>query len=188
MTGFSLELGDKRVNKIILNKGFKESEIFYSPISVWFTFWILLSVITIPMALEFLFHYFSEFSFPRGMLFIGIYILLCYVIIVILNRSFAITEKEFLIINSHFPLQTLQSFEFEEIEEIKISSDWKLKFMIIFGLFYTNYVQVKTKDGRKRFYCLFLDFDCYDENWTEKTLDDLYKDLCLKGLNVNMPL
>ena len=45
MDGFSLELGDKRVDKIISNKGFKKSEIFYSPISVWFTFWVMLSVI-----------------------------------------------------------------------------------------------------------------------------------------------
>lgn len=40
MTGFSLELGGKRVEQIISKKGFKKSEIFYSPISVWLTLWV----------------------------------------------------------------------------------------------------------------------------------------------------
>ena len=188
MDGFSLELGDKRVDKIISNKGFKKSEISYSPISVWFTFSVTLSVIAIPMTIEILYNYFVKFSFQKGMLLIFIYLLLCYLLIIIFNRSFAITEKEFLVINSHFPFGTLQTFKLEEISEIKISSDWKLKTLIIFGLFYCNYVQIKIRNQEKRFYCLFLDVDCHDENWTERTLDDLERSLKLKGVNVKMDI
>ena len=93
MDGFSLELGDKRVDKIISNKGFKKSEISYSPISVWFTFSVTLSVIAIPMTIEILYNYFVKFSFQKGMLLIFIYLLLCYLLIIIFNRSFAITDS-----------------------------------------------------------------------------------------------
>ena len=76
----------------------------------------------------------------------------------------------------------------EEITEIKISSDWKLKFLLFFGLFYNNYVQVKTKNNEKKFYCLFLDVDCHDENWTEKTLDDLEEQVRASGVDFSRPM
>ena len=188
MMGFSLELGDRRVDKIISKNGFKKSEIFYIPVSVWFIYWIMLSIVSVPMTLEVLFNYFSKFSFQRALLFALIYVFTCCLIVIFLNRSFAIADKEFLVINSHFPFGSLKRFKFEEISEIKISSDWKLKILIIFGLFYSNYVQVKIKNQKKKFYCLFLDVDCHDENWTEKTLDDLERSLKLKDVNVKMEI
>ena len=97
MIGFSLKLSNKRVDRIISNKGFDKSEVFYSPISIWFTFWLMLSVIAIPMTIEILFNFFSKISFQQGILLISIYLLICYLLIIIFNRSFAITEKDFIV-------------------------------------------------------------------------------------------
>ena len=35
-----------------------------------------------------------------------------------------------------------------------------------------NFISVKTKDRIFKFHCAFLDQDYFDENWTEKTIED----------------
>lgn len=182
-------MSDKRVVKIISNNGIKKSEIFHSPISVWLSFWaiILLMVTPIPMIFVLLYEHFLESSFQIRILVMLICLLAVYTFIAIFNRSFAITKKEFLVINSHFPFGSLKRFKLDEISDVKISSDWKLKALIIFG-FRSNYVQIRIKNQKKKFYCLFLDVDCFYEGLTEKCLDDLAKSLRRKHVVVNMEI
>ena len=181
--GFSLT--DKRVDKLISKKGFKEYEVFYSPIKVWFSFWSLLFAIYFPFILTV---FYEHFSFQSTLIYISIYLTVTYFFVGILNRSFAITDKKFLVINSHFPLWRVQSFNFDEITDIKISSDWKLKILILLGLFNSNYVQITVNNRKYKFYCLFLNVDYHDENWTDKTLDSLKTSLKLKGLNAKLEI
>lgn len=188
MDGISFEFTDKRVDKLIKKQGFKDSEIFYSPLNVWLALCGFLLVISIPFMLEFLFNFFSKYSVLEKIIIASIYPLFCYVIVMIYNRSFAITDKELLIINSHFPFSSVKSFNLDEISEVKISHDKKLQFLLFFGFFQTNYIQVKINDQELRFYCLFLDVDCYDENFTKKTLDDLAQSLHQKMVNVSLEI
>lgn len=185
VTGFSLDLEDKRVDKILLDRGFKESEIYYSPMKVLLVFWIMMVSIMIPLFFEILFHYFTT-----ALIIFFTYLMFCYLYIGIFNRSFALTDKEFLVINSHFPFDGLRSFRYEDISELRISSGWELIFPMIFISlnFRTNYVQIKTTNHKKKFYCLFLDVDCFDENWTKRNLDDLHGSLRQKGINVIMEI
>ena len=179
--GYSLT--DKRVDKLILKRGIKNYEVFYSPIMVLGMFWSMIFAMFFPFILIFIY---NHFSIQRDFIYIFIYLTITYFLIGIFNRSFAITDEEFLVINSHFPFWKIQSFKFEDITEVKISSDWKLKILFFLGIFHGNYVQLKTKKKEKRYYCLFLDVDCHDENWTDRTLDNLKGSLKLKGVNAKL--
>ena len=185
MHGVSLKLVDKNVDKILLNSGYEKPEIFYSPITSLIAFWgMLISMILLPLTLLII-----DILFSKPSIFIAVllYMIIGYLVVSILNRSFAITDKELLVINSHFPFCGIESYKLEEISDIKISSSWALRLLIIFG-FGNNYIKVKTKNQEKKFYCLFLEVDCYDENWTEKTLDDLENALKLKRINVKLEI
>jgi len=177
---------DRKVDNIIYKAGFKNCEIFYSPIGVWLAGWIILFVLGGFSIVDILNNYFSDFLSRKVITWLLIYAGICYLIIVLFNRSFALTDKELLVVNSHFPFRKIDRFNLKGITEVKISTDRRLKYLMIFGLFHSHYIEVKTKFQKKRFYCLFLDFDCHDENWTEKNLDDLEDSLKLKGVNTKL--
>jgi hypothetical protein len=179
MHGFSMKLTDKRVDKILSEKGYKECEVFFSPISAWLAFFALLLSVAPPLLFLFL--------SLNTVVFFLIYVVICYSVVVLLNRSFAVCDREFLVIQSGFPFRRVQSFKFEEIDEVCISSSWKLAPLVLLGL-QNNYVEVRTGKQKERFYCLFLDGDCYYENWTEKNLDDLERLLKSKGMNVKITI
>lgn len=188
MITYSDSLRDKRVDKILLNMGYEKCEIFYSPIQVWLVSWVLL-LLTVPILFFYtLLNLPSFLASPKEILSVLAYGTTGYLVISLLNRSFAITDDEFLVIDSHFPFCGVKRFKFEEVVEIKISSDWKLWSLIIFGIMGNNYVEIKTKNQKKKFYCLFLEVDCHDENWTEKTLDTLEESLKSKGVHVKLKI
>jgi len=176
------------VEKILLKNGFPRSEIFHSPIWIWWMFWIVIFSMGLSFWFALLRYFISLFSFETVIIYVIGYVVISYLIIKFLNRSFAITDGKILIVNSHPPFREFEYFNFNQIQKVKISSDWRLKILIIFGIFHTNYIQIETKFQKKRFYCLFLDVDCYDENFTEKTLDDLATSLKSKGVIVNLEI
>ena len=91
-----------------------------------------------------------------------------------------------MVINSHFPFQNIQIFPLHEIKNIKISSDWRMRIFLMFGGFHSNYIQIETMSQKKKYYCLFLDFDCHDENWTDSNLDDLEQDLKIREVQAEL--
>lgn len=173
MTGVSMSLTDKRVDKKLKRMGYKNYEVFYSPIKSW---WIMMLAISMQSILYYGGLFYLMYLFP---LYSFLYLFILYLIAARLNNSFAIENNKLLIINRNFPFYTFKVYEFEEIEIIKIDKMIKFSWleMILFLLGFscgTNYVEIKTSTQIKRFYCAGLDRDYYDENWTDATLDDLH--------------
>ncbi|TAG00074.1 MAG: hypothetical protein EAZ44_09765 [Cytophagia bacterium] len=173
MTGVSMRLTDKRVDRKLKRKGYKNYEVFYSPIKCWTLIIFALSIQSIFVygGVFYLMYVFPLYSF--------LYLFILYLIVARLNNSFAVEGNKLLIINRNFPFYTFKVYEFEEIEIIKIDKTIKSSWleMILFLLGFacsTNYVEIKDSIQTKRFYCAGLEKDCYDENWTEATLDDLH--------------
>ena len=179
------ELKDRTVDRILNKKGITNSRTFYSPISVWFTFWGLLAstlLVSLLSAYKFIF---SNIIIIGTLVFL--YFFIGYLIISALNRSFVLTEDSFLIVNSHLH-EYVKEINIKEIKEIKIDSNKWIRWIALFGLLHSNYVEVKSQIGTERYYCLFLDVDCYDENWTKETLDTLHGALANKGIKVTMKI
>ncbi|MEM7514093.1 MAG: hypothetical protein AAF388_24425 [Bacteroidota bacterium] len=59
--------------------------------------------------------------------------------------------------------------------------------MLLFS-FGGNYLEVYSSSSIKKYYCANLDIDCFDENWTELTLDSLHGSLKEKGVAVEFNL
>ncbi len=51
--GFSAAIKDRRVDKIVLDQGYINYEIFYSPISIWLWGTIYLLIMSLPVTLRF---------------------------------------------------------------------------------------------------------------------------------------
>jgi hypothetical protein len=171
MTGVSLKLDDKRVDKKLEKEGYHQSTIFYSPIQTWVLFIVMLSATSIPANGGV---FYLLFVFP---IYTTIYFLVSYLFAAYLNNSFIITKdkKELLVINRNFPFYKFKTYQSADIETIRIDKAFFpfLSPLIFFCIVFTHYVEIQTSTGKHRFYCVGLDTDCYDENWTERTLDDL---------------
>ena len=183
-----MKLKDKVVDKILSSNQIQDYEVFYSPIKSWIVFFGILLVIMIPLLLVLIPYIISKIPINTFFIFILTYFSVGYLIISRLNHSFAITNKELIIINSHTIFRKLTKFKFEEIKNIRIASSKKLVILSFFGLVLFHYIEINTLSEQHRFYCLFLDVDCYDENWTEKNLDDFNTALHLKKLKVQFEL
>jgi hypothetical protein len=64
----------------------------------------------------------------------------------------------------------------------------KRKWPQAFILFSENYIEVTTRNKSQKFYCTGLELDSYDENWTEKTIEDLDSNLKEKGIPTDFKL
>ena len=85
-------------------------------------------------------------------------------------------------INPNFPFKKITIYDFAEIEKIKID-DSKLKVISwVLLIFSSNYIEISTNENTERFYSIFLQPDAFDENLTEKTLDDFNAVLCGKHI------
>lgn len=174
----SFKIKDNRVDREIIKLGFapEACEIFYSPIAAWLwphVMWLAL------------------FAYPLVAYFpISIPILLCWFCIGYLlaawqNCSFALTSRQMLAINPNFPFKKRVVCDFEAITSIRIdkSPTWHwmfFPFLIARGKF----LHIQTTTKAHTCYCAELRLDVYDENFTDKSLDDLYLSLKNKGLEV----
>jgi hypothetical protein len=185
ITGFALKLKIKKVDRILLKKGYslEECEIYYSPITLWVVFIFMMLLILIP----FLLSNFLNFVHPF-LIYILSYFLLCYFLMRYLNNTPVLVKNQLIIINPYFPFQSFKIYQFEEIQKVKID---KLSYFFpswLFLLFSINYMEVYVKNQKKRFYCSYLEVDAYDENWTEKTIDDFKYSLLKKGVMIEFGL
>jgi hypothetical protein len=181
--GVSMKLKDKRVDKILAQNNIHNTRVYYSPSSSVLIFIILLASTSIPLLFEFIFSSYSIWTLLLIPYFIGVYLFNSG-----LNNSFALTDKALFIINPNRPFRNFKSYPLSEIEKITIAND-KKHFGMLFLSFGRNYLQIDTIDSSKLFFCVALEMDAFDENWTELTIDDLCMDLKGKGCNVvfNIP-
>ncbi len=162
--GVGLQLKDKVVDKILAKSGFGKAHVYYSPISAWFVMIIMLLCTTGGVIF-----YFASWKY--SFLFIP-YFIISYLIAAYCNTCFAIHEDKFLVINGNFPFRRLQIFERDTIKLI-IMDKMKKYWFIGFAVFGNNYIIVETFKKKYKYYCFGLELDAYDENWTERTIDDL---------------
>ena len=165
---FFKNLKDKRVDKILSKKEIEASQIFYSPIIIWFAFLFLLPGI---IGLSLLGHFLL--TGVANVYLVMLFLVSSYLIAAHLNNSFAINGDKFYVINPNLPFQKLQEFEFSKIYVVRIDrAKWGWLF-IMFGYYGRNYVEVETAEGKFRFFCSGIDLDMFEENLTELCLDDL---------------
>ncbi|MBO9699953.1 MAG: hypothetical protein J7604_07065 [Sporocytophaga sp.] len=175
LISLSARIKDKRVDKIAIKQGYKDYEVFYSPLSIWlfFTFYILM--LSLSLALAFL----EYWCYWPGYLVPG------YLISAYRNNSFILTEDELVVINPNFPFRNLRCYKIECIQKVKIDKNKWFYFLIMFIEFENNYVQINSEGKRKTYYCNGLNIDAYDENFTGKTLDDFSHSLTKKNIQVD---
>jgi hypothetical protein len=189
ITGFALKLKIKKVDRILLEKGYsiEECEIYYSPITSWFVTLFMM----LPFLYPFLFidfdYLFLSFIYPLR-IYILSYFLLGYFLIRYFNNTPVLVKNELIIINAYFPFQSFKIYQIEEIQKVKIDKLSPFFPSWLFLLFSINYVEVYVKNNKKRIYCPYLEVDCYDENWTEKTMDDFKYSLFKEGVTIEFGL
>jgi hypothetical protein len=176
--GFSAKTKDKRVDKIAIEHGYDNYEIFYSPIFIWIFFTIYLLILSLPITFQF----YNYWHYLLGYLFIG------YLISSYLNNSFIITEKELLIINPNFPFTNFRTYKIDRIEKVKIDKNKWLNLLACLMIFENNYVQIYSGKKSRIYYCNGLNLDAFDENLTEKTLDDFSFSLTRKNIVVELKI
>ncbi len=180
ITGFSLKLKTKKVDKILLEKGYtlEECEIYYSPITSWFVLIAMMLSFFIPFVFTDLLSY--KYNFWMCIL---TYFIVGYFFIAYLNNIPVLVKNELIMINPYFPFRNFEVFQIEAIAMVKIDESSFLPAWI-FLVFKSNYLE----NYKKRFYCSSLQVDSFDENWTEKTMDDFKYSLLQNGVMVEFEL
>ena len=160
---------DNRVAKICKKNGIKDCEIFYSPISTWF---LVISLILFYGGSGCLILFYL-YSFNKFLILITIpYFFISFFLFSKLSNSFAITSDKIIVINPNFPFKKFKEYNKNQINKITIDSSNNMLY-IFFLVFEQNYLIIETQNKQEKFYCIGLGIDAFDENWTEKTLDDL---------------
>jgi len=171
---------DKRVDRLAQKRGYTPGDIFYSPISLWLSYYLLILFTASTTVGLFFIDYWVECA---------IFLLGAYLAAAYLNNSFIVTFDQLIVVNTNFPFRRTKVYNISEIEDIHISKEGLVPGLLFaFFIGSGNYVQVNTLHKSKRFYCICLDIDCYDENNTEKTLDDFHFKLRVKGIRVHFEL
>jgi hypothetical protein len=180
LIGVGFNLKDKRVDKMLRSKGIMDADIFYSPIKCWLVLLLLLGLQMGIIVIMILNTVYSLLLIP--------YFIISYFVNAYYNNSFALHEDKITIINPNFPFRQITTIDIQDIQCIVIDRDkrkWTPWFILIFR---QNYLLIKTNNKKMKFYCSGLEIDCYDENWTEKTIDDLETELRQKGISTDFKL
>ena len=186
LIGGSMNLRDKRADRMLQSATNAHCEIFYSPIQGWVVFWGLLGMAFLgggSVLFILLVQYIGDYILPI-ILSIPLYFFAGYLIAGKLNNSFAIAAEGVWIINPNWPWRKGEFIVWKSIEKIKIGENKKYFLARFFGMSELNYLEIKTGDRLTTFYCAGLGIDCFDENFTEKTLDDLKMTLEKKELKI----
>lgn len=163
----SAKIKDRRVDGILKGMGLNSSdcEIFYSPIAGFLFYFLILIAFVIPI---FFLTPVVIFNYPYHFL---IYATAKYLILAYMNNSYVIYHKQLIVINPNFPFRSVKIYEIDQIEKIVINN--RLSFFTwVFLIFCPNYIEVHSNRKTQRFYSIYLEEDYFDENITEKTLDD----------------
>ncbi len=179
LIGVGFNLKEKRVDKILRAKGINDAEIYYSPITTWLIVWLLL----LPSAWWFIYLLAST---VYGFLLIP-YLIISYLLNAHHNNSFAFHGDKLIVVNPNFPFRHVSTIDLMDIKLVTIDNK-KRKWLLAFVLVGENYLLIETKDSVQKFYCSGLELDGFDENWTEKTIEDLDTILKKKGIPTNFKL
>ncbi len=175
MIAFFPKFKDRRVDKTIQLHGYvtAESELFYSPILLSFFFLPVFALLLFPITVALVSNY------P---IYCAIYLIISYLQAAYLNNSFVISGKKLLVVNNNSPFRRCVAYDLKQVKIIKIDRSRFLRITWFFAQFGYNYVEVITENQVARYYCVGLEQDAYDENFTEKTMDDFHA--ALKQNNV----
>ncbi len=181
-TGSNLIFKDSRVDKLLLKHGYNNSVVFYSPIQIW----LFLLVMLILQGAFFVFIW--VFNTLLGRYLTSLYLLISYLLSAYLNNSFACTSSELIVVNPNFPFRKCRRYSLDEIEVIVIDKR-KLWLLSVFGILGGgNYLELKVKGKKRRYFCVGLDTDACDENFTEKTIEELDQWLKRHGISTQYNL
>jgi hypothetical protein len=182
--GISAKLKDRRVDKILIENDYnlEECTIYYSPITGWFFYMGLL--IAVSSAYFFFIIYYVSINFA---VFLALYCCLGYFICAFLNNSFIITSKELIVVNPNFPFRRFEKYDLNAIQKV-VLDDSRLILLSWIFLLSSRYVNVHDEVKQRKFYCAYLERDAYDENITEKNLDDFEAHLKQVGIKTEMHL
>lgn len=169
-TGFSANIKQARVSRILESKKVRFPTIYYSPRSVNWGWQMLFLVQFI-----FFFFQFQLFSniWKEFIIGLAIYELFSYLVLSYFNNSFAINGSHFYVINPYTFSWKFIDYKIYDIVKIEVVEKKYAWYLWLFLSFENNYVKITTKKGVRKFYCIGLQEDSYDENMTELTLDDL---------------
>lgn len=181
--GISAKLKDKRVDRLLRQAGYEpeKCEIFYSPAKgiYFFLFWLAIFLI---IQIGFI------FLFWRYRVYLLIYAVLTFLFAESLNNSFVLTEGQLVVIRPGFLFKRVKVYDLAAITKIKIDYSPMLWALVLFIGPSRNYVEVITENRTKRFYCISLEIDAFDENMTEKTIDNFHAALVKREVNVEFNL
>ncbi|MEO0471012.1 MAG: hypothetical protein AAF206_15400 [Bacteroidota bacterium] len=169
---------DKRVDRMLKQNGYWADPIFYSPISIAFIFLGLIFIMAFTTLIG--------LGVMSWMIAFPIYPVAClsffYLIHARTNNSFAFSHQELIVVNSNPPFRRIKAFRYAEIEKAHIRRNFLLTPLLLLMVNYW-YVEIQSGGKTHRFHCSALDLDCFDENQTELTLDDLYKELRRRNIS-----
>lgn len=180
-TGFSLKLKDVRVDKILKSKGYDLNQItiYYSPINAHLLFIGLILTFSLPPLIIYIWS-----SIILYYNFVAIYLIVIYLLGAYLNNSIVITDTELIIINPNSPFKKIKVYPIQEIKSIDIKSSkiWILTFPFL--LVGGNFIRIYHGNHNRKYFCISLEEDAYDENWTELTIDGLISNLQNRNIKV----
>jgi len=172
--GVSMNIKDKRLDSILKLHNVDNPAIFYSPISIW----LLLLCYLISMVGGIIIYLFTTFY---CIIFVVSYLIISYLIAAKNNYSFAIAKNKIFIINPNFPFRHFKTFDVGEIDCV-IFKQKNTKIARLFFIFGINCVEIKVGSKYHSYACHGLEMDAFDENLTEKTIEDLH--LSIQSLGV----
>ena len=158
-----MNIKDKRVDKMLATDNINNADIYYSPI----IFWILSLVVILCGGVGVI----AWLALHKYYLFFLFYFSVSYFISSYLNNSFALTEKHLHVINPNIPFKKIKSYDLSNIKQITIGKT-KRKWHYVLGIFGSNYITIQTTNKSEKYFCIGLEIDAFDENWTEKTIDN----------------
>lgn len=179
---YSAKLQDKRVDHKLETMGYSlaDCEVFYSPIRGYLIYLGGLLLVIAPFCWPFytvIADYYIRFL---------LYFTLVYLVLAYLNNSYALTEKQLIVINPNFPFRKVVVYDLASIQKVRIDHS-KLRFILwVLLILGCNYVEIYTTNQVQRFYSIFLEVDAYDENITEKTMSSFSNALHKRAVKVDM--
>ncbi|WP_118976964.1 hypothetical protein [Taibaiella koreensis] len=175
-----MKLQDRRVERILKEKGLQDAEVFHGPKKVLWLFLALVIVGGAGIIIPF-FAWAGWYVIPFPLL----YLAAGFVISGRYFNSIAVTDKELIIINPNFLFRKYTAFPLDEIRLVVMGSRPD-RVATFFCLLACNYIEVGTDSDIRLFFCMGLDeHDGYgDEGFTEKTLEDLAYVLQRKNITV----
>ncbi len=164
---------DKRVDKILVALGYDTYEIFYSP--------MMFPVIGTLLILWVGGGYAIFICYPQWQLFLivilGLWSCIYYLVSACRSNNFAITSDALVIVNPNFPFKKYNIIPLESITNVNIgeyTSNWR---KLLFLLFLNNYIDVQRGNQTTRYYCIWLEADCWEGSFNDKTIDDFASEL-----------